>query len=153
MFMVQLLVKFRFFIQELWERKSLQILYECWWRAYPMQVFEIRRYQLPFFTLLKDLQCEFIVFITLRIYSLYCTIIYMINCIIISYRFSISSFSSLIILTVTFMHCLICYKNCDFWLMSLKKQNFNLAGDMTIANVSLLWNGGIYLESILTGIT
>ena len=28
------LVKFRFFIQELWERKSLQILYECWWRAY-----------------------------------------------------------------------------------------------------------------------
>ena len=28
MFMVQLLVKFRFFIQELWERKSLQILYE-----------------------------------------------------------------------------------------------------------------------------
>jgi hypothetical protein len=31
MFMVQ---KFRFFIQELWERKSLQILYECWWRAY-----------------------------------------------------------------------------------------------------------------------
>jgi hypothetical protein len=23
------LVKFRFFIQELWERKSLQILYEC----------------------------------------------------------------------------------------------------------------------------
>ena len=34
MFMVQLLVKFRFFIQELWERKSLQILYECWRRAY-----------------------------------------------------------------------------------------------------------------------
>ena len=30
--MVQLLVKF--FIQELWERKSLQILYECWQRAY-----------------------------------------------------------------------------------------------------------------------
>ena len=29
MFMVQLLVNFRFFIQELWERKSLQILYEC----------------------------------------------------------------------------------------------------------------------------
>jgi hypothetical protein len=28
-FMVQLLVKFRFFIEELWERKSLQILYEC----------------------------------------------------------------------------------------------------------------------------
>ena len=28
------LVKFRFFIQELWERKSLQILYECWRRAY-----------------------------------------------------------------------------------------------------------------------
>jgi hypothetical protein len=27
-------VKFRFFIQELWERKSLQTLYECWWRAY-----------------------------------------------------------------------------------------------------------------------
>jgi hypothetical protein len=26
MFMVQLLVKFKFFIQELWERKSLQIL-------------------------------------------------------------------------------------------------------------------------------
>jgi hypothetical protein len=26
--------KFRFFIQELWERKSLQILYECWRRAY-----------------------------------------------------------------------------------------------------------------------
>jgi hypothetical protein len=26
MFMVQLLVKFRFFIEELWERKSLQIL-------------------------------------------------------------------------------------------------------------------------------
>ena len=34
MFMVQLLVKFSFFIQELWERKSLQILYECWRRAY-----------------------------------------------------------------------------------------------------------------------
>jgi hypothetical protein len=34
MLMVQLLVKFRFFIQELWERKSLQILYECWRRAY-----------------------------------------------------------------------------------------------------------------------
>jgi hypothetical protein len=31
---VYFLVKFRFFIQELWERKSLQILYECWWRAY-----------------------------------------------------------------------------------------------------------------------
>jgi len=31
---VQLLVKFRFFIQELWERKSLQILYECWRWAY-----------------------------------------------------------------------------------------------------------------------
>ena len=28
------LVKFRFFIPELWERKSLQILYECWRRAY-----------------------------------------------------------------------------------------------------------------------
>jgi hypothetical protein len=34
MFMMQLLVKFRFFIQETWERKSLQILYECWRRAY-----------------------------------------------------------------------------------------------------------------------
>ena len=34
MFMEQLLVKFKFFIQELWERKSLQILYECWRRAY-----------------------------------------------------------------------------------------------------------------------
>jgi hypothetical protein len=34
MFMVQLLVKFKYFIQELWERKSLQILYECWRRAY-----------------------------------------------------------------------------------------------------------------------
>jgi hypothetical protein len=34
MFIVQLLVKFKFFIQELWERKSLQILYECWRRAY-----------------------------------------------------------------------------------------------------------------------
>jgi hypothetical protein len=33
MFMVQLLVKFWFFIQELWERKSLQILYECWRRG------------------------------------------------------------------------------------------------------------------------
>ena len=31
---VYILVKFWFFIQELWERKSLQILYECWWRAY-----------------------------------------------------------------------------------------------------------------------
>jgi hypothetical protein len=31
---VYFLVKFRFFIQELWERKSLQILYECWQRAY-----------------------------------------------------------------------------------------------------------------------
>ena len=31
---VYILVKFRFFIQELWERKSLQILYECWRRAY-----------------------------------------------------------------------------------------------------------------------
>jgi hypothetical protein len=31
---VYCLVKFRFFIQELWERKSLQILYECWRRAY-----------------------------------------------------------------------------------------------------------------------
>ena len=28
------LVKFQFFIQELWERKSLQILYECWRWAY-----------------------------------------------------------------------------------------------------------------------
>jgi hypothetical protein len=27
-------VKFQFFIQELWERKFSQILYECWWRAY-----------------------------------------------------------------------------------------------------------------------
>jgi hypothetical protein len=26
---VYFLVKFKFFIQELWERKSLQILYEC----------------------------------------------------------------------------------------------------------------------------
>jgi hypothetical protein len=34
MFMVQLLMKFKFFIQELWERKSLHILYECWRRAY-----------------------------------------------------------------------------------------------------------------------
>jgi hypothetical protein len=34
MFMVQLLVKLKFFIQELWERKSLQILYECWRRVY-----------------------------------------------------------------------------------------------------------------------
>ena len=34
MFMVQLLVKLKFFIQELWERMSLQILYECWRRAY-----------------------------------------------------------------------------------------------------------------------
>jgi hypothetical protein len=31
---VYFLVKFRFFIQELWERKSLQVLYECWRRAY-----------------------------------------------------------------------------------------------------------------------
>jgi hypothetical protein len=31
---IYILVKFRFFIQELWERKSLQILYECWRRAY-----------------------------------------------------------------------------------------------------------------------
>ena len=31
---VYFLVKFWFFIQELWERKSLQILYECWRRAY-----------------------------------------------------------------------------------------------------------------------
>ena len=31
---VYFLVKFRFFIQELWERKFLQILYECWRRAY-----------------------------------------------------------------------------------------------------------------------
>ena len=31
---VYFLVKFRFFIQELWERKSLRILYECWRRAY-----------------------------------------------------------------------------------------------------------------------
>ena len=31
---VYFLVKFRFFIQELWERKSLQILYECWQRTY-----------------------------------------------------------------------------------------------------------------------
>jgi hypothetical protein len=31
---VYFLVKFRFFIQELWERKSLQILYECRRRAY-----------------------------------------------------------------------------------------------------------------------
>jgi hypothetical protein len=31
---VYFLVKFRFFIQELWERKSLQILYKCWRRAY-----------------------------------------------------------------------------------------------------------------------
>ena len=34
MFMVQLLVKFKFFIQELWERKSLQIFYEYWRWAY-----------------------------------------------------------------------------------------------------------------------
>ena len=34
MFKVQLLVKLKFFIQELWERKSLQILYECWRWAY-----------------------------------------------------------------------------------------------------------------------
>ena len=41
---VYFLVKFRFFIQELWERKSLQILYECWRRAYHallMQLFII----------------------------------------------------------------------------------------------------------------
>jgi hypothetical protein len=31
---VYFLVKFRFFIQELWERKSLQILYECWRRVF-----------------------------------------------------------------------------------------------------------------------
>jgi hypothetical protein len=31
---VYFLVKFRFFIQELWERLSLQILYKCWPRAY-----------------------------------------------------------------------------------------------------------------------
>jgi hypothetical protein len=31
---VYFLVKFRFFIQELWDRKSLQILYKCWRRAY-----------------------------------------------------------------------------------------------------------------------
>jgi hypothetical protein len=31
---VYFLVKFWFFIQELWERKSLQILYECWRQAY-----------------------------------------------------------------------------------------------------------------------
>jgi hypothetical protein len=31
---VYFLVKFWFFIPELWERKSLQILYECWRRAY-----------------------------------------------------------------------------------------------------------------------
>jgi hypothetical protein len=31
---VYFLVKYRFFIQELWERKSLQILYEYWRRAY-----------------------------------------------------------------------------------------------------------------------
>ena len=31
---VYFLAKFRFFIQELWERKSLQILYECWRRTY-----------------------------------------------------------------------------------------------------------------------
>jgi hypothetical protein len=31
---VYFLVKFRFFIRELWERKSIQILYECWRRAY-----------------------------------------------------------------------------------------------------------------------
>jgi hypothetical protein len=29
MFMVQLLVKFKYFIHGLWERKSLQIMYEC----------------------------------------------------------------------------------------------------------------------------
>jgi hypothetical protein len=31
---VYFLVKFQFFIPGLWERKSLQILYECWRRAY-----------------------------------------------------------------------------------------------------------------------
>jgi hypothetical protein len=31
---VYFLVKFWFFIQELWKRKSFQILYECLWRAY-----------------------------------------------------------------------------------------------------------------------
>jgi hypothetical protein len=31
---VYFLVKFQFFIPELWERKSLQILCECWRRAY-----------------------------------------------------------------------------------------------------------------------
>jgi hypothetical protein len=39
MFMVQLLVKFKFFIQELWERKSLQILYECSGQPYPVDNF------------------------------------------------------------------------------------------------------------------
>ena len=34
------LVKFRFFIPELWERKSLQILYECWrWRSCLLMLF------------------------------------------------------------------------------------------------------------------
>jgi hypothetical protein len=31
---VYFLMEFKFFIQELWERKSSQILYECWRRAY-----------------------------------------------------------------------------------------------------------------------
>jgi hypothetical protein len=35
------LVKFRFFIQELWERKSLQILYECWRQTYHVLVAQL----------------------------------------------------------------------------------------------------------------
>ena len=41
MFMVQLLVKFRFFIEELWERKSLQI----WRRAYHALLAQLFIYQ------------------------------------------------------------------------------------------------------------
>jgi hypothetical protein len=49
---VYFLVKFQFFIQELWERKSLQILYECWRRAYHALLVQL--FIIIFFGQLKD---------------------------------------------------------------------------------------------------
>ena len=49
---VYFLVKFQFFIQELWERKSLQILYECWRRAYHALLAQL--FIINFFGQLKD---------------------------------------------------------------------------------------------------
>ena len=57
---VYFLVKFRFFIPELWERKSWQILYECWRRAYHAllaQLFIIQYIQLKWYHLIWRIVC------------------------------------------------------------------------------------------------